>query len=185
MASPELNKIIAFFKVLSDESRLKIVGALSASERSVDELAKLLDLKAPTVSHHLNKLKEIELVSMRSQGTSHVYRLNFDELRSFSRRFLALETMSTIDAEVATDAWERKILRDFFDGERLKEIPASRKKRQVILRFLADRFQQARRYTEKEVNNIIGRHHLDFATLRRELIGANLLQRESGVYWRP
>jgi hypothetical protein len=34
------------------------------------------------------------------------------------------------------------------------------------------------------VNEIIGRHHPDFATLRRELIGANLLAREAGVYWR-
>jgi hypothetical protein len=31
---------------------------------------------------------------------------------------------------------------------------------------------------------IIGRHHPDFATLRRELIGAKLLARENGVYWR-
>jgi DNA-binding transcriptional ArsR family regulator len=185
MASPELTRIISFFKVLSDESRLKIVGALSSGERSVDEIAELLDLRAPTVSHHLARLKEISLVSMRCRGTTHVYSLNFDELRAFSRRFLALETMATISDEVAVDARERKILRDFFEGERLKEIPASRKKREVILRFLADQFEESRRYSEKEVNGIIARHHADFATLRRELIGANLLKREAGSYWRP
>jgi hypothetical protein len=185
MASPELTRIVSFFKVLSDESRLKIVGALSSSERSVDELAELLGLRAPTVSHHLAKLKEISLVSMRSRGTSHVYSLNFDELRAFSKRFLALDTMSSISDEVAVDAWERKVLHDFFEGERLKEIPASRKKREVVLRFLADQFNESRRYSEKEVNTIIGRHHADFATLRRELIGAHLLEREAGFYWRP
>ena len=36
-----------------------------------------------------------------------------------------------------SDAWERKVLHDFFDGERLKEIPSSRKKRLVILKWLA------------------------------------------------
>ncbi|MHB1630128.1 MAG: DUF2087 domain-containing protein [Bacilli bacterium] len=35
-----------------------------------------------------------------------------------------------------------------------------------------------------EVNEIIGRHHPDFATLRRELIGNGLMEREHGVYWR-
>lgn len=185
MSSPELTKIIMFFKALSDESRLKIVGALSSAERTVDEIAELLDLKAPTVSHHLSRLKEVSLVSMRTVGTSHVYSLNFDELRLLSKRMLTIDTMTAINDEVASDAWERKILKDFFDGERLKEIPASRKKREVILKFLVDRFEHDRQYPEKEVNTIISKHHPDFATLRRELIGAHLLQRENGVYWRP
>ncbi len=68
MASVEFSKILAFFKALSDESRLKIVGALASNDRSVEELATLLELRAPTVSHHLSKLKEVGLVEMRSEG---------------------------------------------------------------------------------------------------------------------
>lgn len=185
MASQELGKIITFFKALSDESRLKIVGALSSSEKNVDELADLLGLKAPTVSHHLSKLKEASLVTMRSSGTTHLYSLNFEELRGLSKRILTLDTMSAISEEVASDAWERKILKDFFEGERLKEIPSSRKKRDVILKFLASQFETEKEYPEKQVNQIIGKHHEDFATLRRELIGAQLLKRENGIYWRP
>ena len=67
----------------------------------------------------------------------------------------------------------------------IEEIPASRKKRAVILRWLAERFQVGARYPESAVNALIGRHHPDFATLRRELIGARLLNRANGVYWRP
>jgi len=181
----QLENVLAFFKVLSDESRLKIVGILASKERSVDELAGLLDLRAPTVSHHLARLKEAGLVSMRSEGTTHLYSLNAKELRSLSKQVLAMDTIVTIADEVTTDSWERKILTDFFDGHRLKEIPASRKKREVVLRWLANQFEHDVRYKEKEVNNIIGRHHPDFATLRRELIGAKLLERESGIYWRP
>ncbi len=184
MASAELNKIICFFKALSDESRLKIVGALSSADRTVDELAELLDLKAPTVSHHLSRLKEASMVSMRCSGTSHYYSLDLEELRGLLRRILSIQAISAIDQEVASDAYERKVLKDFFDGEKLKEIPASRKKREVILRFLADRFAFDRRYAEKEVNAVISKHHPDFATLRRELVGAALLKRENGIYWR-
>lgn len=185
MANLELPKILSFFKALSDESRLKIVGALAANERSVEELATLLELRAPTVSHHLSKLRDVGLVHMRSEGTTHIYQLKMSELRTLAKQVLALDTIEQFSEDVVSDAWERKILGDFFEGERLKEIPASRKKREVILRWLVERFQSGVQYPEKEVNSIIGKHHPDFATLRRELIGARLLAREAGVYWRP
>lgn len=185
MATIEFSRILSFFKALSDESRLKIVGALAANERSVEELATLLELRAPTVSHHLAKLKDVGLVEMRSEGTTHIYHLNMSEMKSFAKRVLAIDTIETFSEDVVSDVWERKILGDFFEDQRLKEIPASRKKREVILRWLVERFQFGKRYPEKEVNAIISRHHPDFATLRRELIGARLLAREAGVYWRP
>jgi len=181
----ELNNVLSFFKALSDESRLKIVGVLASKERSVEELASLLELRAPTVSHHLARLKEIGLVGMRSEGTTHIYRLNIKELRALSKQVLAIDTIVTIADTVDGDSWERKILTDFFEGQRLKEIPASRKKREVVLRWLCEQFKRKIRYTEKEVNTIIGRHHPDFATLRRELIGARLMKRADGIYWRP
>lgn len=184
ISSPDFTEVLAFFKALSDESRLKIVGVLSGSERSVDELAKMLDLRAPTVSHHLTKLKEVALVSMRSDGTTHFYSLNVDAMRVLSKRVLAMETVADIGRIVNEDVYEQKILRDFLDGQRLKEIPASRKKRSVILRWLVEFFAGDKQYSEKEVNAIIARHHPDFATLRRELISAKLMDREKGYYWR-
>src|SRR5439155_7622760 len=106
------------------------------------------------VSHHLAKLKEVGLVGMRSEGTTHIYHLNITEMRSLAKRVLALDTIETFSEDVVSDAWERKILGDFVEGQRLKEIPASRKKREVILRWLAERFQFGKRYPEKEVNAI-------------------------------
>ena len=182
--------LLEFFKTLADESRLRLVGLLATSEHSVDELATLLDVRPPTVSHHLNRLKALDLVRMRAEGTSHVYRLNSDALRALARDALAVETLSaaaaTVDrrAEFLAEPQERKVLRDFLVGERLKEIPASRKKRDVVLRWLVDRFAVGRRYSEKEVNAILARHHPDVATLRRELIGAKLMARQDNVYWR-
>lgn len=184
MENMEFVSVLSFFKALSDESRLKIVGVLASQERSVEELASLLELRAPTVSHHLARLKDVGLVTMRTEGTTHIYALNIKELRSLSKQVLAMDTIVTIADSVAPDTWEFKILSDFFEGQRLKEIPASRKKREVILKWLCDRFEHDRQYKEKEVNEIIARHHHDFATLRRELICAKLLKRENNIYWR-
>jgi hypothetical protein len=86
------------------------------------------------------------------------------------------------DAEAS--AWERKVLRDFIAEGRLKEIPAYRKKRQIIVRWLAQQFEYGRLYPEAELNEIIKRVHPDSATLRREMVGEKLMARERGVYWR-
>lgn len=184
MANAQLANMLSYFKALSDESRLKIIGTLATSERSVEEIASLLDLKAPTVSHHLARLKDLKLVTMRSEGNTHLYKLDIEPLRALSKQMLSVETITMEDESINFEAWEKKILTDFFEGERLKEIPASRKKREVVLRWLAERFAHDTRYQEKEVNAIIGKHHPDFATLRRELVGGNLMERKDGIYWR-
>lgn len=186
MPPEEFETLLHFFKVLADESRLKLLGILATREYSVEELAALLQLKAPTISHHLARLKDLGLIQMRSEGNTHFYRLDAENLRATSRGLLSSEKMAEIVPleEMAGDAWERKVLRDFFDGPRLKEIPASRKKRVVVLSWLAQLFEPGTRYSEAQVNEIIKRHHPDASALRREMIGEHLLQREQGVYWK-
>ncbi len=174
---------LQFFKALGDESRLKMAGLLASREYGVEELAAALNLRPPTVSHHLGVLRRIGLVQVRPEGTTRYYRLDFDALRRMHHETRP-EKITVVDDADAGAAWERKVLRDFFDGERLKEIPASRKKRMVILAWLADRFDRDRRYPEAELNAIIARHHADTATLRREMIGTGLMARADGVYWR-
>jgi hypothetical protein len=184
MSDQELALLLGFFKALADESRLKILGILANRECSVEELAESLNLKGPTVSHHLARLKELELVTMRPEGNTHVYTLNPAGIHKLSKDLLTQERIASLAADVSEDAWEKKVLRSFFEGDRLKEIPASRKKRLVILKWLVDQFEEGVNYPEKEINEVIKRHHPDYATLRRELIGNQLMARENGIYWR-
>lgn len=175
--------LLTFFKAMANESRLKIVGLLAARERSVQELAGLLDLKEPTVSHHLTLLKSLGLVSARHVGTTHWHKLNVEVLQTMNRTLLDNKNVVALAAAKANP--QQRVLSAFVDDEgRLKSIPASRKKRMVILRWLVARFAENRRYREAEVNKTIQRCHWDSATLRRELIGHNMMRRKSGVYWR-
>jgi predicted transcriptional regulator len=191
MGEDALRLVLQFFRALADASRLRLLGILAERECSVEELATLLDLKSPTVSHHLSKLKELGLVRMRQEGTTHLYSLDEAALRALSKEVLTPEKLVSLADDVEGDAFERKVLRDFFEGERLKSIPTvhkqhGRKKLDIVLRWLADRFQPGVCYTEREVNEILKRHHPDTATLRRELVaaGRGLMRREGGVYWR-
>lgn len=182
-AVEDLESIVRYLKTLADQTRLRLLGLLATEKRSVEELATLLDLKPSTVSWHLNKLKELELVRMRAEGNTHVYQLNGKGLGRINKLLATPERVAVI-AKDDEDAWERKVLRDFLEEGTLREIPAYRKKRHVILRWLADQFEVGRTYTEAEVNAIIKRHHPDSATLRRELVGGEFMRREHGVYWR-
>lgn len=184
MPEADFQMLLQFFKVLADETRLKLLGLLAHREHSVEELAAQLQLKTPTVSHHLAKLKELGLVGMRPEGNTHMYWLDAEALRSSSKGLLSSGKMASLVDDEAGDAWERKVLKDFFEGTRLKEIPASRKKRSVVLKWFATQFEYGVRYSEKQVNEIIQCHHEDASSIRRELIGEKLMQRESGVYWR-
>jgi predicted transcriptional regulator len=177
-------ELVRFFKVLADSTRLKMVGILAGGDRSVEELAELLHLKAPTVSHHLARLRELGLVKMRAEGNVHVYSLDEDVLRSWSQQLLTRDRMTQLADDVDGEAWERRVLGDFFDGDRLREIPARQKKRLVVLRWFADHFRPGERYPEKLVNEILARYHPDFATLRRLLVDEELMQRQNGLYWR-
>jgi predicted transcriptional regulator len=183
MNTPDFNTLLQFFKALANENRLKLVGAIAQQERSVEELASILDLKEPTVSHHLNKLKELHLVKMRAEGNSHYYRLDLDALQSMQKATLTAIPI-TSSATTDDDLWETKILQNFVANDGLKEIPASRKKRWIILKWLVQKFEFDRHYPEKELNEIIAPIHADTATLRRELVGCNMMQRENGIYWR-
>ncbi len=77
------------------------------------------------------------------------------------------------------------MLRNFVDDQgRLKSIPASRKKRGAVLRWLMRDFAATRRYAESEINEALQAHHWDCATLRRELVGHKMLARKDRIYWR-
>lgn len=184
MGQDEFQRLLLFFRAVGDETRLRMVGILAQHERSVEELAALVNLRAPTVSHHLARLKEAGLVGMRREGNTHIYWLDGTALRTLSKDLLTPESSAALVDDADGAAWERKILKDFFDGATLKEIPASLKKRSVILKWLANQFAQERAYSEKEVNDLINRHHPDAATLRRELIGNHLMRRAGSTYWR-
>src|SRR5690242_7976036 len=140
MDTDELQPLVQMLKVLADESRLRILGALADDEWSVRDLAELLQLKEPTVSHHLARLQECDLVQMRAVGTSHLYRLNSAALLALNKTLLSRERLARVAAPVEGDAWEQKVLRTFLDGERLTKIPDRRHKRLVILKWLAEQF---------------------------------------------
>jgi DNA-binding transcriptional ArsR family regulator len=181
--SASFELMLRFFKALANENRLRMVGLLLERPHHVKELAAQLQLKEPTVCHHLAALQEFELVDMQPKGSQHYYAVREEQLRRLSRSIFGGRQVMA-QAEPDPEHWHRWVVGNFLDGDTLKTIPASRKKRWSVLKWLAEKFEPGRRYREAEVNKLLQRHHWDSATLRRELIGYRMLDRDDGLYWR-
>lgn len=71
----QIDELTGVFKLLSDETRLRILSALWESELAVGELQKILGLGQSTLSTQLGLLKEQDLVASRKEGQKVLYRI--------------------------------------------------------------------------------------------------------------
>ena len=78
------------------------------------------------------------------------------------------------------------------EENRLKEWPSKRNKgkfQQLALEYIASKFSEGVKYSEKEVNALLNQYHTfnDPALLRREMVERKLLarMRNGSAYWRP
>ena len=64
------------FKALSDPTRRKMIDLLKERDMTAGEIASYFDISKPSISHHLNTLKQANLVLDERQGQHIVYSLN-------------------------------------------------------------------------------------------------------------
>lgn len=74
-------KAATFLKALAHENRLMILCILSQGEKSVSELERLLELRQPTVSQQLARLRAEGLVAARRDGKTIYYSVASPEAR--------------------------------------------------------------------------------------------------------
>lgn len=195
MKTTQTETVATFFKAMSDENRLKILGLCSQREYSAGEIADVLGVSDATVSHHLGKLRGVGLLNLKQVGTSRIYWTNaayaqhmstyLQDLSLLYQVIEAQEKESWID-ELDIPEYDRKIMHDYTEYGQLRQYPVKQKKLLVILRYLATKFAPGVKYTEKEVNAILEAFYEDYVTLRRDLIDFHFLAREGGgrMYWR-
>jgi len=64
------------FAALGDDTRLRIVEALAADDRTVGDLVELFTISQPAISRHLRLLREAGVVDVEPAGRQRIYRLN-------------------------------------------------------------------------------------------------------------
>ena len=173
--------VMGFFKALADVERLKITGLLALSPRTAAELAEMLKIKLPRVVNHLGFLAHTGLVNQNES----TYSLDSDAVQTMARQVLAGSRPAVNVDELEGPEYDRKVLSAFLQPDgRIKALPMQQKKLMALLRYLLPNFQENEKYSEKSVNEILGRYFEDTATLRRSMVDNGLLQRKEGIYWR-
>lgn len=66
----------ALFKALNDPTRREILQLLKQSDLTAGEIADRFSISRPSISHHLEILKQAGLVSSRKDGQYRYYSIN-------------------------------------------------------------------------------------------------------------
>lgn len=75
MTSQQIDQLVEFYKILGDTTRLKILLLLK-KKYCVNELAEMMEMAQPAISHHLSILKTMGLVKKQRVGKNVYYLLN-------------------------------------------------------------------------------------------------------------
>ncbi|TCZ79889.1 DUF2087 domain-containing protein [Paenibacillus albiflavus] len=175
------------------------------------KLTGLTDLQRSLITLFQNGLSDNEIVKELGSGSASTIRNHRFTLREKMKQakvflsimelaeerpknpasnFISIHRRATMIDERynVTEEENDKVLRLYFkegpDGP-LSEFPRKEKRKIVILRHLIKNFDATKRYTEKEVNEIIKAVYADFVTIRRYFIEYGFMDRldDCSAYW--
>jgi hypothetical protein len=167
-------------RVLADPERLAVAGALASGPKTAGELSDAAGLPIQRIRRHLARLSAVGLA--RPAGDRRTYRLDPEMLRRAATEVGPPRDVGLALGAVGED--EEAVLRNYFRGGRLRELPARQSKRRIVLTRLAMEFDAGVRYPEREINETLRRFHDDYATVRRSLVDEGFLSRDGSIYWR-
>jgi len=175
-------EMLTFVKAMASADRLRIVGLLSQGSKRAAEIAEALGMHPSDANRHLEQLTASGVV-YEADG---VYDLDEKAIEILARgQFKGKRPMYEAKEEKQEDV--RKVLKTYLNADgTIKQLPQEGRRMEIILHFILDAFPIDVTFTEKEVNTILRRFHVDTATLRRNLIDYGLMAREGDgtKYWR-
>ncbi|MGX1899790.1 DUF2087 domain-containing protein [Thermolongibacillus altinsuensis] len=180
----QLNRLVIFYKTIGDPTRLRIIKMLSDGPLHGQAIAGKLGLTPATITHHLKKLRDVNAVCERRSGNTIYFYLNETVIQHYAKALMNLAEQDEVKKDMKDVMAERqKVIENFFTSDgRLKNIPAQRKKKLIVLEHMLKGLQKGKKYEEKELNEYIKKFHDDYATIRREFIINNYMYRENGIY---
>ena len=169
-------------RVFADPKKVKLLGQLCDEPLPLHTLARAAGLSETETTGLVQSLQAAELLDQTFAEDG--FRWQYKPKAVFEALRETKAAMGPTDLPQGASALDAKVLSDFFVNGRLKIIPVQRKKREVVLRYLAEKFAPDRTYTEQEVSFLLLNYHEDYASLRREMVDTGLMERANGIYRR-
>lgn len=76
----EIEKVVSFYKVLADKTRLRILYAIKEKEMCAGDIAALLDMTKSAVSHQLAVMRNMHQIKSRRDGKNVFYSLDDEHI---------------------------------------------------------------------------------------------------------
>jgi hypothetical protein len=156
-----LRKILGLF---TDEERFKVLEAVALGAGTVERITAMTGMNNPAITKALVKLEGVGLVGKRRGG--YVFRI--EVLRDLNK---------SLGQETGKKPKESGLERFMRDGK-ITTYPKLSEDKLLVLSHLAGLFEYNREYPEKEVNEMLKTVNPDFASYRRYLIDAGVMERE-------
>jgi hypothetical protein len=175
-------EMLTFVKAMASAERLRVIGVLVRGRATQAEIAEQLHLPVRDVYNHLAFLVYVNVI----REEDGVYELDEKAIETLARGQFEGKRPA-YEAKDAKQEDVRKVLKNFLNADgSLKQIPPMGNKLMIVLNFIVDAFAFDTNYTEKEVNTVLRRFHVDTAALRRYLVDHKLMAREGDGtrYWR-
>lgn len=166
------------FKAFADKSRLKIITLLIEGPKFVEELALELNISVSTVSFHLKKLQQTHIVSVKKEQYYSVYFIEDEILK------MTIKSIIEANNTAPSDAFYRQVVDECFVGGRVEKLPKQIRKREIICREVAKRFEKGVGYSAGAANLIIADAAEDFKEVKREMLRLNLIYIKNGKVYR-
>src|SRR5262249_49691202 len=154
MCPESIETVLPLLKLLANETRLRLIGIVAEGEESVGSLARRLKVTEATMSHHLAKLMDSNLLTMRAEGTTHWYKLNPEALRAINKSLLKPAKLMRAPTSASGDPAEARILASFVVDGKIRKIPEAHGKRELVLKWVLDQLED-KRYREREISEIL------------------------------
>lgn len=154
------------------------------------EIATKLGVTPSTIRNHRYKLREKE-------KQARIFLAMMELITSNNKKGVSIleqgtlcdahKTATTLDDRYnITDKERETTIKNYLNADgTVKTYPAKEKKKIIVLTELVKNLNKGKKYTEKEINIILGRLYEDYATIRRALIEYGFIERSADckTYW--
>lgn len=179
-----IEQSVKIMKAMADESRLLILNTLFEKSQDVEEISKRLDLAPSTVSFHLKKLEETNLVIKEKKQYYSEFRIKEELFESKLIDLISFKNVEKMAQETRVKKLNDKVIKTFVRNGKIEKLPRQLKKKLLIIEWICDKFSYNKSYTEEELNQIIIKHYDDYCTVRRYLVDYKYFEREKNIYKR-
>ena len=173
MDSAQKATLLQFFKAVGQPERLKMLGILANDAYTIPALAKEMGIKETAVAKNIRVLKKAGLVEEQN-NTVQLDRAGLEKMQH------VIDGGTLVEIPFAVE-----VLAKYVKDGQLTAVPKEEDEREVILDWLAQKFDLERRYTEEEVTAIVAQYYRYPLILRRELADNKFLMQTGRHYWRP